>query len=71
MRDTEDMHAHLEALYGRYGRQTVAISAAEAARYVHADPRTLLADKTFPAKRSGKGRHWRVPLIGLARWLAA
>lgn len=71
MRGTEDMRAHLEALYERYGRETVVITATEAARYLGVDRRTLLADHTFPAKRLTKGGHWRVPLIGLARWLAA
>ena len=71
MNSSIEMNAHLDALYERYGRETVVISATEAARYLGVDRRTLLADHTFPAKRLTKGGHWRVPLIGLARWLAA
>ena len=67
---TTEAHVELDALRERYG-MVAFLSLAEAARYVHADPRTLLRDKTFPVKSSGKPwGHSRVPVVGLALWIA-
>lgn len=43
------------------------ITLAEAARYLHRDPRTLLADRTFPIKK--KGGRWMISLVALARYM--
>lgn len=67
---TPEAHVELEALRKRYGMIPF-LSLAEAARYVHADPRTLLRDKTFPVKSNGKPwGHSRVPVVALAQWIA-
>ena len=68
-REKELMHEHLEQLYQRFGRETAMITLRDAAQYCGLDPRTLLADKTFPVRPFG--RQYRVALINLARWLAA
>jgi hypothetical protein len=45
------------------------ITLAEAARYLHRDPRTLLADRTFPIKK--KGGRWMISLVALARYMGS
>lgn len=74
-----ETHDHLEALYERYGKDTVFISLNEAAKYCKVDVRSLQSDKTFPIKiigaRDPKAKRikqrYRVPLINFARWLGA
>ncbi len=66
--EKELFHENLQALYECFGKDTVFISMAQAARYVRRDPRTLEANRTFPVKKLGK-RHV-VPLMSLARWLS-
>lgn len=57
----------LERLRELYpGREHLNIT--ECAKYFRVDRRTLLNDKTFPAKKLG--RHYVVPLVSLARYLA-
>lgn len=43
------------------------ITVREAARYLHKDPRTLMADKHFPYRKCG-GRYL-ISLVALARWM--
>ena len=43
------------------------ITVQEAARYLHKDRRTLLADRTFPCKKRGK--RYLVSLVALAKWM--
>ena len=38
-----------------------------AARFLRMDPRTLMADHTFPIKHMG--RLWNVNLVALAKWM--
>lgn len=39
----------------------------QAARFLRRDPRTLMADRTFPIKRLGN--HYMVNTLALARWM--
>ena len=55
------------ALYERFGNAEI-ISLAKAASYVGLDKRTLLKDKTFPAKRIGS--RYFVPVRQFASWLS-
>ena len=43
------------------------ITVQEAARYLHKDRRTLLADRSFPYRKRGK--RYLISLVALARWL--
>ena len=43
------------------------ITVQEAARYLHKDPRTLKADRTFPYRK--RGGRYMVSLVALARWM--
>ena len=66
-REKEGFHEQLEALYELFGRDRAMIPLQEAAAYVGADKRTLMARRDFPLKKIG--RCYRVPLVALARWL--
>lgn len=66
--EKELFHENLSALHERFGADTVFLSMDAAAKYCKRDRRTLLADRTFPAKKIGKSYH--VNVIALARWLA-
>lgn len=66
--EKELFNEHLNALYERFGRDTAFTSLKQAAKYCREDPRTLLADKTFPIKK--QGRLYKVSIINFARWLA-
>jgi hypothetical protein len=63
----------LQQLYDLYpGRVSIGIE--EAAQIVGLNRRTLIADRTFPARKCGDkhsptGGKYIVPLVGLARWL--
>lgn len=47
------------------------ITVPQAAKFYGCKPSTLLADKTFPAHKTGqRGRYHRVMLINFARWLS-
>lgn len=67
-REREDYSGNLDLLLKKLGADTVTVSIDVAARVVGVDKRTLIADKTFPLKRAG--RNYRVPVVGLARWLS-
>lgn len=47
------------------GRPMITIN--EAAKYLHMDRRTLLADRKFPYRKSGN--RYLVSLVALARWM--
>lgn len=66
--EKENFHENLEALYQRFGRDKAFIPLSHAAKYCGSDPRTLLADRTFPLKKLG--RVYKISLIALARWLS-
>lgn len=66
--EKENYHENLTALQERFGKDTVFINLLHAAKYCKCDPRTLLADRTFPRKKMG--RHYKVALISFARWLS-
>ena len=67
MRKPIEMEIELEELYERFGRETRLISLKQAAEYCKKDPRTLLADRTFPIKTRGK--QYDVSVVRFARWL--
>lgn len=60
-------HEQLTQLQNVFG-DVPFISRAAAARYLRTDVRTLAKTKGFPLKKVGK--QYRVPLVGLARWLS-
>lgn len=71
-REKEGFRDQLERLSERYpGREAIGIE--EAAEIVGLDRRTLISDKSFPARKCGNksptGGKYIVPLAGLARWL--
>lgn len=45
------------------------ITVQEAARYLHKDPRTLKADRSFPYRK--RGGRYLVSLVAFARWLGS
>lgn len=45
------------------------ITVQEAARYLHKDPRTLKADRSFPCRK--RGGRYLVSLVALARWMGS
>nr|DAV16718.1 MAG TPA: excisionase [Caudoviricetes sp.] len=49
--EKENFHENLTALHERFGKETVFINLSHAAKYCGIDPRTLLADRTFPRKK--------------------
>lgn len=65
--EKEMFHAHLDDLKAHFGDVST-INLEEAAAYIGVCRETLEREKTFPVRKLGRLR--RVPLIGLARWLA-
>lgn len=63
---TDGYTAQREALRDRFGTAAL-ISLNDAAAYLGVDRRTLLKDRSFPVRKVGT--QYRVPLVGLARWL--
>lgn len=55
----------LEELKATFDKPIITVR--EAARYLHKDPRTLMADKSFPYKK--RGGRYLVSLVALARWM--
>ena len=68
MREKMDYRAWLEELHAVFGSEVAVIPVTKVSKYLGKNYRTLLADKTFPAKKIG-GRI-DVPIVGLARWLS-
>ena len=60
-------HEQLSALREKFPEAEL-IGIKAAAQYIGCDYRTLQADRTFPLKKIG--RHYKVSVINLARWLA-
>lgn len=74
MREKEGFREQLARLDEMFpGREAIKID--EAVKCVGLCRRTLLADKTFPAKKLGSkgytGGVYAVPKVGLARWLVS
>lgn len=64
--------ARLDELFP--GRE--ALSMDETCKLLKADRRSLLCDKTFPAKKIGQkgseyGGRYMIPKVGLARWMVS
>lgn len=55
----------LEELKRAFGKPQITVQ--EAARFLHKDRRTLLADRTFPYRR--RGGRYLVSLVALAKWM--
>lgn len=69
-REMEGYHEQLVRLSERFpGREAISIK--ECCEALPLDRRTILADKTFPAKRvNGRSsRKYIIPLVALARWM--
>lgn len=67
-----DYYAHLTLLYDYFGRESVFVPLNRVAKFLHKDPRTLEADRTFPIKKMGRGASVKnVSLVSLARWMSA
>lgn len=70
-REKEGFRDQLERLSSKFpGVEAIGMN--EAAELIGVQKRTLLNDKTFPAKKLGKSKtsKYIVPLVSLARWLA-
>jgi hypothetical protein len=68
MRVKESYYACLEELHRVFGEDATMLTIDAAAKYLHKNYRTLLADKTFPAKKIG-GRY-EIYIVNFARWLS-
>jgi len=68
MREPDGYREQLEHLAERYpGKEVLTIQ--EVTSLFGCHRQTLLADKTFPAKRiCNKGKYY-IPVVGLARWM--
>ncbi|MDD2585492.1 MAG: helix-turn-helix domain-containing protein [Syntrophomonadaceae bacterium] len=68
MREPDEYRQQLERLAERYpGKEVLTIQ--EVCSMLGCHRQTLLADKTFPAKRiNNKGKYY-IPIVGLARWM--
>lgn len=68
MREPDGYRQQLELLTERYPSKEV-LTIQEVCEIFRCHRQTLLADKTFPAKRIGnKGRYY-ITIVGLARWM--
>jgi hypothetical protein len=68
MREPDGYRQQLEHLVERYPGKEI-ITLPEVCEMFGCHRQTLLADKTFPAKRiCGKGKYY-IPVVGLARWI--
>ena len=56
----------LDELKAAFGGRPL-ITVAEAARYLHKDPRTLKSDPKFPCRK--RGGRYMISLVALARWM--
>lgn len=69
-REPDGYRQQLEHLAERYpGKEVLTIQ--EVTKMLGCHRQTLLADKTFPAKRIGEKGKYLIPIVGLARWLAS
>lgn len=68
MREPDGYRQQLEHLAERYpGKEALTIK--EVCSLLGCHRQTLLADKTFPAKRIGNKGKYYIPVVGLARWM--
>ena len=68
MREPDGYRQQLEYLAERYpGKEVLTIQ--EVCKIIGCHRQTLLADKSFPAKRIGNKGKYYIPLVGLARWM--
>ncbi len=70
MREPEGYRQQLERLSEKFPDREV-LGMCEVEKLLRCNRRTILADKTFPAKQiNGRGRYY-IPLSRLAWWLAS
>lgn len=67
--EKEMFRENLKDLYTQFGDDAVLLSVNQVAKYLKRDRRSLLADKTFPARKRGNGKI-DVPIKSLASWLS-
>ena len=68
MREPDGYRQQFEHLAERYpGKEVLTIH--EVCDMFCCHRRTLLSDKTFPAKRIGNKGKYYIPVVGLARWM--
>ena len=65
--DREMLSLQLSGIYEVFPDKPPFLSLKQAARFLRRDPRTLMADRTFPLKQVG--RHYMVNTIALAKWM--
>ena len=66
MDSIDELNAQIALIHAAYPQYPALIPLKYAAQFVRRDPRTLLADASFPAKK--RGRSWDVPVVSFARW---
>lgn len=70
MYEPDGYRQQLERLTDRFpGKEFIGI--ADACTNFGCDRRTLLADKTFPAKQINGARKYFIPIVSLARWMTS
>jgi Rad3-related DNA helicase len=57
----------IERIYEVFPERPPMLTLKQAAGYLHRDARTLMADRRFPIKRSG--RYYLISTVNLARWM--
>jgi len=67
-REPDGYRQQLEHLASQYPDKEV-LTLPEVCKLLGCHRQTLLADKTFPAKRVGDRGKYLIPVVGLARWL--
>lgn len=68
MYEPDGYRQQLERLSEKFpGRETLTL--AEVCKIFGCHKQTILADKTFPAKRIGNKGKYYIPIVGLARWM--
>lgn len=68
MREPDGYREQLARLAERFPGKEV-LTMQEACTIMGCQPRTILADRTFPAKRIGNKGKYYIPVVGLARWM--
>jgi len=67
-REPDGYRQQLEHLAERYPDREV-LTIQEVTALLGCHRQTILADKTFPAKRIGNKGKYYIPVVGLARWM--
>lgn len=68
MREPDGYRDQLEHLAEKFPNKEV-LTLLEVCEMLGCHRQTLLADKTFPAKRIGNKGKYYIPVVGLARWM--